>query len=558
MSIFTVIIETLGGLGLFLLGMRMMTEGLQMTAGQRIKSILKKVSSNRVIGCITGAIVTALIQSSSATSVMLIGFVSAGLMTLHQAVGMILGANVGTTLTAQLIAFKLSNFALPAIALGVGLKFFATQKKYRYIGEVILGFGLLFFGMTVMKHALSPIKDDPAFIEFFTKFDPGTLAGLLLCVVTGAILTVMVQSSSATIGLTMTLATQGLLGFPAAMALILGENIGTTVTAQLATIGSSNQDAHRVARAHAVFNIFGVIIVLLIFPYFVQFVKWVTVFFGASPVNEIVNGESVNIARYIANGHSIFNVTNAVIFLFIMPVLVKAAIFLSPRERGEDIFQLPEFDQTFVDSPVAATVQARSELYKMSQVVRMSLDNIMSCWQKKDLKSLQKTERYEQHINTVHKEVQAYLTLIFQSEINESLSKEISNLMRVSNNLERIGNSVQNIGNLVEEVMGHSLPFSEQAQQDIDAISRKVRQFLELVSENIQDESPGLLEHARELENQIDNMREEMRQSHIERLKKNKCKVDSGLVFIEMLTRFEKIGDWSYKIAKAVSSGEKG
>jgi phosphate:Na+ symporter len=553
MNIYAVIIETLGGLGLFLLGMHMMTEGLQMTAGQRIRSILKTVSSNRFVGCITGAVVTAIIQSSSATSVMLIGFVSAGLMTLHQAVGMIIGANIGTTLTAQLIAFKLSSLALPAIALGVGLKFFATRKKYRYIGEVILGFGLLFFGMTVMKHALAPIKNEPTFIEFFTKFDPSTLSGLFLCVAVGAVLTVMVQSSSATIGLTMTLATQGLLDFPAAMALVLGENIGTTITAQLATIGSSNQDAHRVARAHAVFNIFGVLIMLIIFPYFVQFVKWISLFLGANPVNQVVDGEVVNISRYIANGHSIFNVTNAVIFLFIMPLLVKAAIFLSPKERHEDIFHMPEFDQTFRDSPVAATVQARSELYNLSQVVRMALNNAMDSWDKKDRKSLQKAKRYEQHINAVHKEIQAYLTSIFQSEINESLSIEISNLMRVSNNLERIGNSVENISHLLEDILEHNLPFSSQAQEDLKTLSEKVNEFLELVSENIQNESPQLLEDAQKLENTIDTMREEMRLGHIDRLKKNICKVDSGLIFIELLTRFEKIGDWSYNIAKALS-----
>ena len=217
-----VIITTLGGLGMFILGMKMMTEGLQMSAGKRIKAILSAVSSNRLIGCLTGTVVTAMVQSSSATTVMLIGFVTAGLMTLQQAVGMILGANIGTTVTAQLIAFKLTALALPAIAVGVVLKYFTQQKKTRYIGEVILGFGLLFYGMTVMKHGLSPIKTDPAFLNFFTRFDPSSVGGLLLCVVVGAGLTIMVQSSSATIGLTMTLASQGLLTFPGAMALVLG------------------------------------------------------------------------------------------------------------------------------------------------------------------------------------------------------------------------------------------------------------------------------------------------------------------------------------------------
>ena len=218
----------------------MMTEGLRMSAGNRIKMILGAVSSNRVIGCATGAGVTAIVQSSSASTVMLIGFVSAGLMTLQQAVGVILGANIGTTVTAQLIAFKLTKLALPAITLGVVLKFFTKKNKHRHIGSVVLGFGLLFFGMSVMKYGLAPIKSDPAFIEFFTKFDTSSVGGLLLCVVVGATFTIMVQSSSATIGVTMALASQGLLTFPSAMALVLGENIGTTITAELATSSASN------------------------------------------------------------------------------------------------------------------------------------------------------------------------------------------------------------------------------------------------------------------------------------------------------------------------------
>lgn len=296
----TILITTIGGLGMFILGMKLMTEGLQMSAGSRIKAILGAVSSNRVIGCLTGAGVTALVQSSSASTVMLIGFVTAGLMTFQQAVGVILGANVGTTVTAQLIAFKLTKAALPAIALGVGLKYFSQNKKYRYVGDVILGFGMLFYGMVVMKSGLAPIKSAPLFLSFFTKFDPRSVGGLLLCVAVGAGLTILVQSSPATIGLTMTLASQGLLTFPGAMALVLGENIGTTITAELATIGSTNVNAHRAARAHTMFNVIGVTIMLLIFPLFIKAVELMTLSMGAGPVADTVSGESINIARYIA------------------------------------------------------------------------------------------------------------------------------------------------------------------------------------------------------------------------------------------------------------------
>ncbi|MEN8211218.1 MAG: Na/Pi symporter, partial [Thermodesulfobacteriota bacterium] len=258
MDLTNIIIQTLGGLGLFILGMKTMTDGLQATAGQRIRKILEAISGNRVIGCATGAGVTAIVQSSSATTVMLIGFVGAGMMSLQQAVGVVLGANIGTTITGQLIAIKLTKLALPAIALGVPLKFFAKKRKYRYFGDIVLGFGLLFFGMVVMKNGLSPMRTDPQFISFFTKFTTDSIGGILLCISMGAILTIMVQSSSATVGLTMTLASQGLLDFPTAVALVLGENIGTTITAEIATIGSKSISAHQTARAHTLFNVLGV------------------------------------------------------------------------------------------------------------------------------------------------------------------------------------------------------------------------------------------------------------------------------------------------------------
>ena len=245
---------------MFILGMKTMTEGLQATAGQRIRRILEAMSSNRFMGCATGAGVAALIQSSSATTVMLIGFATAGIMTLQQAVGVVIGANIGTTITGQMIAFKLTEAALPAIAIGVGLKYFSKKRNYRYIGDIVLGFGLLFFGMMVMKDGLSPIKSDPQFVAFFTLFNTETIGGLLLCVFMGAALTLAVQSSSATVGLTMALAGSGLLDYSTALGLVLGENIGTTITAQLATLGSNNVEAHRTANAHTIFNTAGVVI----------------------------------------------------------------------------------------------------------------------------------------------------------------------------------------------------------------------------------------------------------------------------------------------------------
>ncbi|MFO7875870.1 MAG: Na/Pi cotransporter family protein [Desulfovermiculus sp.] len=554
MSQWNVLITTLGGLGLFLLGMRTMTEGLQKTAGQRIRSVLKTLSSNRVIGCATGAVTTAVIQSSSATTVMLVGFVGAGLMTLTQAVGVILGANIGTTVTAQLIAFKLSSLALPAIALGVGMRFFATKRRIRFLGEIILGFGLLFFGLTVMKESLAPLKNDPTFISFFTRFDPGTLGGILLCVAVGAVLTVMVQSSSATIGLTMSLAWQGLLGFPAAMALVLGENIGTTITAQLSTLGSDNAQAHRVANAHTLFNVLGVGLMILIFPWFVDGVQFVTALMGSGPADEVVGGERVNVSRYIANGHSLFNVVNALFFLAVMPWLVRAAKWLTPqKEKAEiDLFRQPELSDRFQDNPFAAVATARGEVHALSQVARGALENALQAAGKKDLKKLKRWQKYEDHINSVHRELLDYLSKVFQDEIPEYLSHEVEVLMRTCYNLEKIGNAVANIAQHFENVMEFDLPMSSQAWQETSTIAAKVQQLMEIVEDSIIEPQEGFFEKARELEKEIDAMRAEMRQNHIMRIREERCQVDAGIAFMDILTRFEKIGDWSYNIAKGL------
>ena len=549
-----VIVTTLGGLGMFILGMKMMTEGLQMTAGKRIKAILSAVSSNRVVGCLTGAVVTAMVQSSSATTVMLIGFVTAGLMTLQQAVGMILGANVGTTVTAQLIAFNLTKLALPAIAVGVVLKYFTQRKKTRYLGEVILGFGLLFYGMTVMKLGLAPIKSDPTFLAFFTKFDPSSVGGLLLCVVVGAGLTIMVQSSSATIGLTMTLASQGLLSFPGAMALVLGENIGTTITAELATIGSNNINAHRAARAHTMFNLLGVTLMLCIFPLFVKLVQAATQSLGAGPVDQIVGGDLVNISRYIANGHTMFNVINASFFLLVLPWLIKIAILLSPREETEiDHFRLPNFGERLIDTPIAAIVETRSEILRMAETARYTFRKTVKRLTDRDYRKLSKWRQVENHLDDMQREIVAYLTRIYQGDVSESEAKEISSLMRMTNNIERIGDSVENIAQALEEMIETHLIFTDKAMADLNQLVEKVAEFLDLIIAGMHHRPANFMNRADNLENAIDAMREKFRDDHIQRLRSSECGIDQGLVYVSLLTNLEKIGDYSFNIAEAVA-----
>jgi phosphate:Na+ symporter len=553
MNLIGIIIQTLGGLGLFLLGMKMMTEGLQATAGQKIRRILEAISSNRYIGALTGAGVTAIIQSSSATTVMLIGFVSASIMSFEQAVSVVIGANVGTTITGQLIAFKLAAAALPAIAVGVGLKYFSKKRNYRYIGDIILGFGLLFYGMEVMKHGLSPIKADPQFIEFFTKFSTDSIIGILLCVFMGTILTVAVQSSSATIGLTMALATSGLLAYPTAIALVLGENIGTTVTAQLSTIGSNNSDAHRTANAHTVFNVMGVCIIILIFPWFVDIVEIITLKMGAGAVAQTTNGDYVNIARYIANGHTIFNVINAIVFLIFVPRLIQLTNFISPKpSMSKDRYRLPVFDSKFIDSPIGALAKVRGEIIRTMEFTHLNLKKTSTCLTKRDDDILWERDAIEDHLDDSQKVIIKYLTTIYQGEVNEPEAKEISELMRITNNIERVGDSMENVSKILERIYDNGFEFSDEAKEDLVAISDQVYKFLGLVIDELQEKTERFYQKALAFEDSIDQMREDMRSQHIERLRAGDCSVDAGVFFIALVSNYEKMGDYCFNISTGV------
>jgi len=554
MSVLSVIIQTLGGLGLFLLGMRTMSDGLEQVAGDRVRKILETVSANRLIGCLTGTGITALIQSSSATTVMLIGFVNAGLMSFQQAVGVILGANIGTTVTAQLIAFKITDAALPAIALGVGLRFFARRRRYRYLGEVVLGFGLLFFGLLIMKTGLAPLKQDPNFVSFFTRFAAQDLAGILLCVLTGTVLTMIVQSSSATVGLTMALAAQGLISFPGAVALVLGENIGTTITAQLATFGSGT-NAHRAANAHTLFNVIGVAAMVTVFPYFVELVEFLTGLLGQGPVDLVVGGERPNVGRYIANAHTLFNVLAAILFLIFLPWLVRIVTWLTPQkaEPLEDLFQAPRLDQRLLDSPSLALPQVRREVIRMAGAAEATLKDVVGCLQHRSLRQLSKWRRREDSLDEFQRTITTFLTGLFQDEVSEAQARQISRLMRMSNNLERIGDSVENVAEAIEELIENNIYFSEEAVSHVEAMSREVIEFMDLLTSAIAGGVPDIMERAQKMENKIDLMREEFRQGYIYRLRTGVCALDPSLIFIDMLSAFEKMGDYCYNIAQAIA-----
>ena len=553
----TIIFQSLGGLGLFLFGMKIMSEGLQKVAGNRMRQILAMVSNNRFVGCGVGALVTTIVQSSSATTVMLVSFVDAGLMSFIQATGVVLGANIGTTVTAQLIAFQITAYALPAIAAGVLLKFFVGRRKWIYVGDVLLGFGLIFFGLATMKAGFAPLKDHPSFVALFTRFNADDIVSIQLCILVGTVMTMILQSSSATIGVTMALASQGLLNFEASVALILGDNIGTTITAQLASIGASI-NARRTARAHAIFNVVGVVFIVLFFPFFLKLVIWMTsslMDIGAPDL--LVGGERPNIGRYIANAHTAFNLVSALFFLIFLGYLVRVTSWLVPEKKAErdlDEFRHIKFiDSRYIDTPDVAIAQARAEVVRMGEAVEKMYDDVVYALKERKLKELSKWRKREDTIDHLQKEIIQFLVQVVQRPISEEESKEVASLMRMANNLERAGDGIENIAELLEELIEQNLQLSDGGLHDYEVISSKVGKFLAVVVEGIRNEDREIMPLAQELENEIDRMREEMRGNYIMRLQSGACTVDPGLILVDMLTAFEKIGDFCYNVSQAVA-----
>lgn len=546
----------LGGLGLFLFGMKIMSEGLQKVAGDRMRQILAALTNNRLVGALVGVTVAALVQSSSATAVMVVGFVNAGLMSLMQAMGVVLGANIGTTVTAQIIAFKVSHYALPAIGIGVGLKLFGRRRPWSYAGEVLLGLGLLFLGFETMKEAFEPIGKSEEFRRYFLLIGDNHLFGVLL----GALVTVLVQSSSATVGITMALATSGLLTFEAGVALILGENIGTAITTNLAAVGA-NLAARRTALAHLLFNVIGVACVLALFPLFVDLVAAVTpgnpdfvvlTREQAGALGSLV-GEKPFIARHIANAHTFFNVLNVLVFLPVIGLLAKLTTGLI-RGRDEEMeFHLRYIDTRVLNTPSIALGQARSETRRMAQIALETLEETIAFLGDLDERRLPGLAKKEEAVDRLQKEITDFLVALSQKSITQETSREIASMMNMINDLERIGDHCENLWRLGMRKKIERVTFSEAAAAEMEELAGKTREFLVFVLEALEKRDTGVGERALLMEDGIDRLEGELRNNHISRLNTGECGVQQGLIFIDMLHNFEKIGDHTFNLTKRMN-----
>ncbi|MEA3223813.1 MAG: Na/Pi cotransporter family protein [Thermodesulfobacteriota bacterium] len=541
-----ILFSTLGGLGLFLFGMHMMSDGLQKLAGPRMRSILDRFTTNRVIALLAGTFITSVVQSSSATTVMTVGLVNAGLMGLKQAIGVVLGANIGTTVTAQIIAFKLTDYALPVIGIGMLMKLLGRTEKTRYWGDALLGFGMLFYGLFVMKQGMEPMRDAPWVNDLFVHFSRTPIPGIIV----GTLITMLFQSSSATIGLVIALASSGVVGFYGSAALVLGDNIGTTITAELAAI-RTNVSAKRVARAHTMFNVIGVCIILIIFPWFVRFVDFVT----PGDPNLAVNGGVPYIARHIANFHTLFNVTNNLLFLPLLGVLARIVTTLVPGEEELRKFRLESLDPSILETVSVALDEAKKEVdYMGGEVYNMLTSVEESLLDNKDTDTmLERVKGMEDTVDLLQKEINTYLTELSRSSATEKESKEIFSLLYMVSNLERIGDHCESIAKLCKRKKEFSLVFSEAGLKELSVMYRHTLTYLKTIIDAIQDTPLDLMDRIKGYETRLNEMRVQLRINHMERLKTATCGADAGLIYVDMLTSFEKIGDHAFNIAESLS-----
>lgn len=520
-----------GGLALFLYGMQGMANGLQKAAGDRMRRILEVLTGTPVLGVLVGAFVTALIQSSSATTVMVVGFVNAGLMSLSQAVGVIMGANIGTTVTAQIVAFKISQFILPIIALGWAINFFGKSKSTKYLGQVLFGFGVLMLGMDTMSKAMAPLSQNEGFISAMHSFQDHPL----LALVVGAVLTALIQSSSAVIGILIALASQGLVSLEAALPVLLGCNVGTCITAVLASFGA-NLAAKRAALAHVLFNVIGSIIFLVLLN---QYSNVVRLFPGT-------------IERQIANAHTLFNVINTVIFLPFVSRFVGLVVKIVPGKE-EILVRGPLYlDDRMVKTPAIALSLATKEIVRMANLAHQMVLEAMEAFLRRDEHKAQWVYEQETIIDQLAEQITTYLVQISQTEMTPALSKKHNSLLHSVTDIERIGDHAENIAEMAMVRIEENLPFSDQALEEISSMSALVSETYLQAIHSLQHDSVDEAKKTLDLEKQIDLLEKELRRNHISRLNTGKCFPGSGVIYLDIMSNLERIGDHSNNISSAV------
>lgn len=523
----------LGGIALFMYGMQLMGDGLQKAAGAKLQKILEAMTGVLAMGILLGAVVTAVLQASGATTVMTVGLVNAGLLTLKQGFGIIMGANIGTTMTAQLIAFKLSDYITILIFIGFLMQLLARKSRTKYLGQVMLGFGILMLGMDMMGKAVMPLRNYPGFVHFIEVFSSNPLLGIGI----GMIMTVLIQSSSATIGILIAMAGQGLIPLEGAIPVLLGDNIGTCITAVLASL-RANLTAKRVAAAHVMFNVIGSIIFVILMPFFIKFVLIV------SPDGDI--------ARQIANAHSAFNILNTLLFMPFVNPFIKLVEKIVPG-KAEIISMRPVYlDKNMLNTPSIAISLAVKEVVRMGELARKDVRLGMEAIQNFDADKVKYVLEHEPVVDALERDITDYLTQMSSSEMSESLTTRHTGLLHACTDIERIGDHGETLAKRARKLVEEDVVFSDEAKAELLQLSEMVLRASGRSLEALEKNDKVIAEDAVRLCREVKQYQKEIRKNHITRLNEHICNPTAGFVMMELLINMKRVSDHSKNIAQLV------
>ena len=529
----------IGGTALLMYGVDKMGEGLEKASGDMMKKMLSVLTGKVWSAFLVGTFLTALVQSSTAVTVLTVGFVSAGLMTLPQAMGVIYGANIGTTITAQLMAFsfsfKLTEIALPVLGIGFAISIIAKKKALKHTGEAIMGFGLMFLGLGILNSGIPFMQESLAIRHFFENYASNPIIAIVL----GIVATALVHSSAATVGLVMVLGQAGLLDLQSAICIMLGDNIGTCFTAQLASMrGSLN--ARRTAWGHTLYNIIGVLLVAVVLPYFVKLVEFITVYLQPN----------AGLDAQIANSHTIFNLVAAILFLPFNKYFVK---FLETIIRGKDDEEHDNhaifLDELLLDTPAAAFKASISEIIRGSKFAKEMVYNSIEGILNNDYDASEDIHRNEDIINNLQKDITQYMVEIAKRPLSDSSSLMVAAMINNINNIERIGDHSLDVFNLAIDKKEKNLIFSESATLELKRLRDLVVEMLDKEILSLQNNDLSLLGEIADMENRVDEISKQLSSHHIVRLEEGRCTIESGIIFLEIVNHYERIADHIYKIS---------
>ena len=525
------------GLSLFLYGMKLMADGLQKFAGDKLKSIVRTLTKNRLMAVLVGMFVTMVIQSSSATSVMVVGFVNAGIMTIQQAVGVIFGANIGTTITGQMVSFNLSQWAPIAIGTGILMGAIVKNPKMKELAEILVGFGILFIGMNYLKDALAPLKDLPAFTEWIVNYGHHPLFGVAL----GFIMTLALQSSSATIGVLIALASQGVLPFTTALYIIFGDNIGTCTTALISSLGTSRR-GKQVAVIHLSINIIGTI-------YFMMFLTGIL-------TNIVTSMDATDVARQIANAHTIFNIVNVIVLFPFANLLLKLADIIVPEPKVE-LIEVEEKPTSYLDKRILVTpsIALQNTMYEfaaMSHAADQTLTYAIDAIRLRSQEKIEQAFASEQQVNQFQKAIVEYLIEISQQNVSTTEQETIDELFSTANDVERISDHAENIADFAKAVLERDIVLDEKTLSELEHVFELVQKGFAMSIDTL---STGNLVKVKEvitIEREIDRLKIEIRDKYMKRMNKGIASAESGIFVMDLLSNLERISDHCRNIGETV------